>query len=411
MIGRMEIILWVLTTEGSRPHKIKRMKQTIDQIDVAGKRVLMRVDFNVPMLDGKITDDRRIHMALPSIHSVLDRGGALTLMSHLGRPKGNGFEKKYSLVPVAQRLSALLGKEVVCSDDDETSNIVLIENLRFHKGEKLGDEAFAKALADKGDVYCNDAFGTAHRTHASMVAVPEAMEGKPRVAGLLLAKELHYLDHAITHAEKPFVTVLGGAKVSDKMGAIENLLGKVDTILIGGAMAYTFLVAKGIAVGASLVEPDRIGDASRIIESASASTTSLLFPVDHVCAKKIEEGAEAHVFVGEIPEGTMALDIGPETAKRYAEILASSKTVIWNGPMGVFEVAPFDEGTRKVAEAIAEATSQGAVSIVGGGDSAAAISMLGLDAKMTHISTGGGASVQMLEGMVFKSVAMLDDNV
>tara|TARA_X000001036_G_scaffold68434_2_gene59403 strand:+ start:14002 stop:15165 length:1164 start_codon:yes stop_codon:yes gene_type:complete len=387
------------------------MKQTIEHIDVAGKRVLMRVDFNVPMHGGAISDDRRIQMALPSIQSVLDRGGSLTLMSHLGRPTGNGFEQAYSLAPVAKRLGELLSEKVVCSDDDESSKIVLLENVRFHKGEKTGDEAYAKTLATKGDMYCNDAFGAAHRNHASMVAVPEMMKGKPRVAGLLLAKELQYLDHAITHAKKPFVAVLGGAKVSDKMGAIENLLGKVDTILIGGAMAYTFLVAKGVQVGASLVEADRIEDASRIIELSSKSTTSLVFPGDHVCAQKIETGAETRASVGAIPGGWMALDIGTDTAKRYAEILTCAKTIIWNGPMGVFEMEPFDAGTRRVAEAIANATANAAMSIVGGGDSAAAISLFGLDAQMTHISTGGGASLQMLEGKAFKSVAMLDDAV
>jgi phosphoglycerate kinase len=384
------------------------MKQTIEQIDVTGKRVLMRVDFNVPMRGGEITDDRRIQMALPSIESVLDRGGKLTLMSHLGRPSGNGFEEEYSLVPVAKKLAELLGRDVVCSDEDTTSVVVLLENLRFNKGEKSGDVSFAKKIAAKGDIYCNDAFGTAHRNHASMVAVPEAMEGKPRVAGLLLAKELHYLDHAIKNAKKPFVAVLGGAKVSDKMGAIENLLGKVDTILIGGAMAYTFLVAKGQAVGSSLVEQHRIEEASRIIDAASGSLTDLLFPHDHVCAKEIKESAPTQV-AKQIPDGFMGLDIGPETVKKYVSILEEANTIIWNGPMGVFEIAPFDKGTREVAEAIATASERGATSIVGGGDSAAAISAFDLEDKMTHISTGGGASLQMLEGMAFSSLAMLDD--
>ncbi len=387
------------------------MKQTIEQIDVAGKRVLMRVDFNVPMQNGKITDDLRIQMALPSIKSVLDRGGKLTLMTHLGRPSGNGFEEEFSLVPVAKRLGELLGKEVVCSDEDTTSEIVLLENLRFNKGEKMGDETFANKLATDVDIYCNDAFGTAHRSHASMVAVPTLMEGKPRVAGLLLAKELQYLDHTITSAKKPFVAVLGGAKVSDKMGAIENLLGKVDTILIGGAMAYTFLVASGEKVGKSLVERDRIDDAKKMINAATESSTDLLFPQDHVCAQEFSVDTAVKITTEGIPDGWMGLDIGPKTVEKYTDILRNAKTIIWNGPMGVFEMEPFSDGTRAVAEAIARATSIGAVSIVGGGDSAAAISALDLEEKMTHISTGGGASLQMLEGKQFQSVAMLDDAV
>ncbi len=384
------------------------MKQTIEQIDVVGKRVLMRVDFNVPMQDGDITDDRRIQMALPSIKSVLERGGKLTLMSHLGRPSGTGFEEEFSLVPVAKRLSELIDRNVVFSDEDTTSDVVVLENLRFNKGEKSGDETFANMLALKGDIYCNDAFGTAHRNHASMVAVPEAMEGKPRVAGLLLAKELQYLDHAIANAKKPFVAVLGGAKVSDKMGAIQNLLGKVDTILIGGAMAYTFLVAMGKEVGSSLVEHNRIQEASDIIDAASRSSTDLLFPHDHVCAKEIAKSAPIKV-AQRIPDGMMGLDIGPDTIVQYVSILEAANTIIWNGPMGVFEIAPFDKGTRAVAEAIATATEGGATSIVGGGDSAAAILAFGLEDKMTHISTGGGASLQMLEGKAFSSLAILDD--
>ncbi len=387
------------------------MKQTIEQIDVAGKRVLMRVDFNVPIRDGEITDDLRIRMALPSISSVLDRGGKLTLMSHLGRPKGDGFEGEYSLAPIAKRLGELLGREVVCSDDDTTSDIVLVENLRFNSGEKTGDKTFAQSLAAKGDIYCNDAFGTAHRNHASMVAVPEAMVGKPRVVGLLLAKELQYLDHAITNGEKPFVAILGGAKVSDKMGAIENLLSKVDTILIGGAMAYTFLVAAGESVGNSLVEHDRINDASKMIDVAAASSTELLLPQDHVCAQKIIKCTPVQVTAGSIPDGWMGLDIGPETLSNYSKILRHANTIIWNGPMGVFEMEPFDVGTRQIAQSIAIATENGATSIVGGGDSAAAISAFGLEGQMTHISTGGGASLQMLEGKAFESVAMLDDAV
>lgn len=387
------------------------MKQTIEQIDVAGKRVLMRVDFNVPMKNGIITDDRRIQMALPSIKSVLDRGGKLTLMSHLGRPSGVGFEKEYSLVPIAKRLGELINRDVVCSDEDDTSDVVLIENLRFNKGEKSGDESFSLTLAAKGDIYCNDAFGTAHRSHASMVGVPRAMEGKPRVVGLLLAKELRYLDHAIANAESPFVAVLGGVKVSDKMGAINNLLGKVDTILIGGAMAYTFLVALGQEVGNSLIERDRVDDAASMIGAAKESETELVLPVDHVCAKNIVSGTSVEIATQQIQDGWMGLDIGPSTTANYSQILRHAKTIIWNGPMGVFETMPFDVGTKQIAEAIAIASEDGATSIIGGGDSAAAISAFDLEDKMTHISTGGGASLQMLEGNAFESVAMLDDAV
>jgi phosphoglycerate kinase len=387
------------------------MKQTIDKIDVQGKRVLMRVDFNVPMRDGIITDDRRIQMALPSIKSVVDRGGSLTLLSHLGRPLGRGFESEYSLVPVATRLSELLGVPVSCSEDDQTSQIILRENLRFHTTEKSGDSSFAKSLIEGSDIYCNDAFGTAHRNHASMVAVPEAMEGKPRVAGLLLSKELQYLDYAIANAEHPFVAVLGGAKVSDKMSAIANLLGKVDAILIGGAMAYTFLVAQGEKVGSSLVESDRVEDAKQMLLLASESTTDVLLPSDHVCGQNIKEGTSIQIIEPPIPEGWMGLDIGSETVATYSDILRNAKTIVWNGPMGVFEMDPFDMGTKQIALAIAEATEQGAVSIVGGGDTAAAVSLFGVDAQMTHISTGGGASLQMLEGKAFSSVTLLDDDV
>lgn len=385
------------------------MKKTIEDIDVTGKRVLMRVDFNVPIRDGIITDDRRIKMAIPSIKSVLDRGGCVTLISHLGRPSGNGLEEKYSLAPVAIRLHELLGQPVSFSDEDSSSPTILRENVRFHSGEKSGEEAFAKQLAKGADIYCNDAFGSAHRTHASMVAVPEVMAGKPRVAGLLLAKELRYLSDAIEHAEHPFIAILGGAKVSDKIGAIEHLLGKVDTILIGGAMAYTFLVAMGEQVGESLVEQGRVEDAARMLVAAQASTTNLLLPTDHVCVQHLETGAKVEISTGGIQEDWMGVDIGPETIATFQTQILQSKTIVWNGPMGVFETEPFDEGTREIAIAIAMATKDNALSIIGGGDSAAAVSAFDLEGQMTHISTGGGASVQMLEGIAFSSVALLDD--
>ena len=385
------------------------MKRTIEQVDVSGKRILMRVDFNVPLQDGVITDDRRIIMSLESIRSVLDRGGKVTLMSHLGRPKGEGYESQYSLKPVAKRLEELLDIPVHFGDDDPDAEIVLLENVRFDAGEKTGSKTFSEKLAMLGDIYCNDAFGTAHRNHASMVGVPQLMEGKPRVAGLLLASELQYLGDAIEHAEKPFVAVLGGIKVSDKMDAIKHLLGKVDTILIGGAMAYTFLVATGKEVGKSLVERDRIQDAKEMLDAAAASSTELRLPHDHVCAQQIAKGTSVQVTNDPIPEGWMGVDIGPETQSKYTGTLLHAKTIVWNGPMGAFETPPFDEGTRQVAEAIAKATTNGAISIVGGGDSAAAITTFELDSQITHISTGGGASLQMLEGKSFNSVELLDN--
>ena len=386
------------------------MKQSIKEVDVQGKRVLMRVDFNVPIQDGEIVDDRRIQMALPTIQSVLERGGKVTLMSHLGRPSGNGFEEAFTLKPVAERLSELLGTTVAFDVPSEAS-VVLRENLRFDEREKAGDDAFGAMLAEGCDIYCNDAFGTAHRNHASMVAVPRHMEGKPRVAGLLLEKELQYLDETIKHAQVPFIAILGGAKVSDKLGAIDRLIGTVNAIVIGGAMAYTLLAAKGISIGNSLVEEELLDQSREMLRKADAKGTVIQLPQDHVCATMIAVDAETTIVRGNIPNGLMGLDIGPETAISFAEICKQAKTILWNGPMGVFEYEPFSFGTKGVAEAIAEATSQGAVSIVGGGDSAAAISQFGLEMQMTHISTGGGASLQMLEGKEFLSVSLLNDNV
>jgi phosphoglycerate kinase len=387
------------------------MKKTIEQIEVAGKRVLMRVDFNVPMEGKNITDERRIRMVLPSIRSVIDRDGSLTLMSHLGRPAGNGFEQEWSLAPVAARLSELLEQPVACTDDDSTSRIVLLENLRFNKGEIDGDQKFASQLASKGDIYCNDAFGTAHRDHASMVGVPKAMKGKPRVAGILLARELQYLDHVLSNAQQPFVAVLGGSKVSDKMNAIENLIGTVDTILIGGAMSYTFLLARGEEMGNSLIEADRVNDARAMLALAATSSTEVVLPFDHICTQQIVLGSSIQVVASPIPSGWIGVDIGPETIATYTKLLKQGKTIVWNGPLGVFEIETFDLGTRQIAEAIVAATNSGATSIAGGGDTASAITAFGLEGQMTHISTGGGASLQMLEGKAFSSVELLDENV
>ncbi len=398
-------------------------KKNITAVPVSGKRVLIRVDFNVPIEDGKITDDRRIREALPTVKSVLDRGGSAVLMSHLGRPEGKGFEAEYSLKPCAEALAKLLGRPVAfpsndCVDDKAAAavraakpgDLILLDNLRFHKAEKKGDPAFAAKLAAYGDVYCNDAFGTCHRAEASMVAVPRAMAGKPRVVGLLVEKELKYLSEAIASPRKPFVVVLGGAKVSDKMPAIENLLPKADAVIVGGAMAYTFLKALGKRVGKSRVEEDRLGDAKRALDLAAKLKAELHLPTDHVCSTVFAEtGGRVEVCDGDIKDDLMGLDIGPKTQAQFASVLAKAKTIVWNGPMGVFEWPAFAAGTQQVARAIAGATSNGAVSIVGGGDSAAAVEKFGLASKMSHVSTGGGASLEMLEGKKFESVELLDN--
>lgn len=392
-------------------------KKTIADIDPSGKVVLMRVDFNVPQDDsGKITDDRRIRMALPSIESVVNRGGKLVLMSHLGRPKGNGPEPEYSLACTAERLGELLGKPVAFATDTvgedaaakigalKDGEVVVLENVRFNAGEKTGDPAFAGKLAGWADIYCNDAFGTCHRTDASMVAVPEAMAGKPKVVGFLVAKEIEYLTDTISNPERPFVAILGGAKVSDKIKVIDNLLGICDYVLIGGAMAYTFSLAKGGKTGDSLVEKDKVDLAKELIAKGSEK---LVLPVDTHCGDGFSSDCNKQVVAsGEIPDGWEGLDIGPETSRRYADLLKNAKTVVWNGPMGVFEMPPFDEGTKAVAQAIADSD---ATSIIGGGDSAAAVEQLGFADQVTHVSTGGGASLEMLEGNKFAAVELLDD--
>ena len=394
-------------------------KRSIAQVDVAGKTVLMRVDFNVPLDDHQqITDDLRIQAALPSIKSVLDRGGKLILMSHLGRPAGDGSpgDAIYSMRPAAVRLSELLGIPVHFSSDTVGADakqkaqsltpggVLVLENLRFQKGEQKGDRTFAGQLASLADIYCNDAFGTCHRSDASMVAVPEAMVGKPRVVGFLVAKEIQYLSDAISNPARPFVAVLGGAKVSDKIKVIRNLLGICDQVLIGGAMAYTFALALGGQVGGSKVELDKVELAKELI---AAGGNKLVLPSDTHCGNAFRADCEKIVVpAGQVPDGFQGLDIGPETAQRYAQILRGAKTVVWNGPMGVFEMPPFDAGTKTVAEAIA---ASNAVSIIGGGDSAAAIQQLGFADRVSHVSTGGGASLSMLEGEKFAAVELLDD--
>lgn len=409
-------------------------KKSISDIDVRGKRVLMRVDFNVPQdANGCIADDRRIRMALPTINHILTGGGRLVLMSHLGRPTGEGPEAdaRWTLAPIAERLGELLGKSVVFAKDcvgPTAENAVealmdgeccLLENLRFHKAEQIKDkaaskdevkrqekDAFAQGLASLADIYVNDAFGTCHRDNASMLTVPQMMAGKPRVAGFLLEKELQYLGEALNAPKRPFLAIIGGKKVSDKMMVIETLLSKCDRVIIGGAMVYTFMRAKGQETGASLVEEDRVEVAARL---QSLGGEKLVLPTDVITARAIEEGASFEVFQGVIPEGLMGLDIGPETARRFSEMISEAKTIVWNGPMGVFEVKPFDVGTFAVAHALAEATKNGATTVIGGGDSAAAIEMAGLSEQVSHVSTGGGASLEFMEGKSFQAVEILDD--
>lgn len=400
-------------------------KKTIEQVDVAGKRVLIRVDFNVPVEGGKSTDDRRIRMAVPTIKNVIDRGGKAILMSHLGRPEGKGYEESESLKPCAGRLGELLGKPVGFPSNDPTDataaaavsamkngEVILLDNLRFNKGEKKGDAGFAAKLAALGEIYVNDAFGTCHREDASMFAVPMAMAGKPRVVGLLVEKELKYLSAALANPARPYVVVMGGAKVSDKLPMIEQVLKKADQVLVGGAMAYTFLAAMKHKVGSSRVEEEMLGEARKIIDLALKVKCELVLPKDHVCGTVFEEtGGDVETFTTDqgIKPGFMGLDIGPKTQVDFGLRLHRARTIVWNGPMGVFEWPAFAVGTRNVANAIADATRAGATSIVGGGDSAAAAEQFGMADKFSHVSTGGGASLEMLAGKPFKTVEILDN--
>ncbi len=394
-------------------------KLSIRDLDLQGKRVFMRVDFNVPLAPGgqEITSDKRIRAALPTIQYALEKGAALVLASHLGRPKGKP-NPEMSLKPVAQRLSELLGKPVAMAPDcigeevekmlPKPGEVLLLENLRFHAEEEKNDPEFSKklarlgarAFARLGDVYVNDAFGSAHRAHASTEAVAHLL--KPAVAGELMGRELQYLGTALATPRRPFIAVLGGAKVSDKIEVIENLLKFADRLLIGGAMAYTFLKSQGKPTGKSLVEEDKLELAKGLLEKAG---DRILLPCDHVVAEVLEENAPCEV-VEEIPEGKMGLDIGPKTREAYAEVLRGAKTIIWNGPMGVFEKKPFDAGTVAVAKAVAES---GALSVVGGGDSEKAVKSAGVADKISHISTGGGASLEYLSGLVLPGVAALTD--
>ncbi len=409
-------------------------KKTVADINVKGKRVLMRCDFNVPLDENRnITSDARIVKALPTIRHILDHGGSVILMSHLGRPKGQPDEA-FSLAPVAQRLGELLGREVIFAEDCigpdveakakalKPGQVMLLENVRFHKEETIKDKAakeddqlreakddFARQIAALGDVYVDDAFGTAHRDNASMYTVPMMMEGKDRVIGFLIEKELRFLGQAVSDPERPFVAILGGAKVSDKIGVIENLLRKVDTILIGGAMAYTFFKAQGRQVGDSLCEEDFLSQATSLLKQAQDVGCKIVLPADTVVANEFKAGATHKVVEGDIDEGWQGMDIGPRTRDLFAKELAGAKTIVWNGPMGVFEMPPFDEGTKAVAQVVADATGKGAVSVIGGGDSASAIINMGLEDKVSHISTGGGASLEFLEGKTFKCLEILDE--
>lgn len=392
-------------------------KMTINDIDVKGKRVLVRVDFNVPVDDkGNITDDRRIKAAIPTIKTLSDRGAKVILVSHFGRPKG-GPDNKYRMDNMAKRLGELMGTTIVKVNDcigDEPKNaiaklapggIVLLENVRFYKEEEANDEGFAKKLSELADVYVNDAFGTAHRAHASTAGVAKFL--KPAVSGYLMQKEIDIMGKALSNPERPFVAILGGAKVADKLGVIKNLLEKVDTLIIGGGMAYTFLKAQGSEIGKSLLDAEKIDFAKEMIAQAKSKGVQLLLPVDTVVTDDFKNPTLSKtVASNEIPAELQGVDIGPETIKIFSKAIVDAKTVVWNGPMGVFEVAQFAVGTRAVAEALTKCKG---TSIVGGGDSAAAVEQMGFAEKVSHVSTGGGASLEFLEGIELPGIAVLTD--
>ncbi len=414
-------------------------KKTIRDVDLKGKRVVMRVDFNVPIKEGQIKDDTRIRGALPTIQYVLDQGASLVLMSHLGRPSGKGYEADFSLKPVADYLAKMLGRPVAFAPDCAAADaavaalkpgeVLMLENTRFYKEEEgkvkkaegMTDEEYAakkadmkakqaklaEKLASYGDLFCNDAFGTAHRAHASTAVICKYI--KESVAGFLLEKEIAYLGSAVEHPVRPFVAILGGAKVSDKLAVVQNLLTKVDTLIIGGGMAYTFLKAQGHEIGASLCEPDQLDYARDMIAKAEARGVKLLLPVDNVAADKFDAEANTQIVGDDIPAGWMALDIGPKTIELYADAIKGAKTVVWNGPMGCFEMPAFSKGTFGVCAAVAEVKANGGVSIIGGGDSVSAVNKSGLADKMSHISTGGGASLEYLEGKALPGVVALSD--
>jgi phosphoglycerate kinase len=393
-------------------------KLTIEDLELAGRKVLLRVDFNVPLHEGAVADDQRIRAALPTIRHALERGAAVILMSHLGRPKGT-VKPEFSLAPVAARLRQLLGRDVKFTGDCvgpeaeraardlRPGEVLLLENLRFHPGEEHPEREpdFASRLARLGDGYVNDAFGTAHRAHASMVALAGMFERA--AAGFTMAREIEFLGRALAAPERPFVTVLGGAKVGDKIPLVENLLDKVDALVVGGAMAYTFLAARGVSIGASRVERDLLGRAAEILARAGSRGVDFLLPLDHLCGRAPDEATQTLITPGaEIPEGWIGLDLGPRTMAAFTSRILKARTVVWNGPMGLFEKAPFAQGTLAVARACVES---GALSVVGGGDSAAAALQSGLAGRFSHVSTGGGASLELLEGRQLPGLAALSD--
>jgi len=432
-------------------------KKTIEDIQVSGKKVIARCDFNVPMKDGVITDDKRIVGAIPTIKYLLDNGAAVILCSHMGRPhnvlndtlkldkkekkkiealpaeeqaaataaaleKGKGDITKLSLAPIAKRISELLGQEVIMAKDvigpDATAKaaalkageVMLLENVRFHAEEEKNDAEFAKKLGAMADVYVNDAFGTAHRAHATTAGIAMYCPEKPAVCGYLIQKEISVMGGALSNPKRPFVAILGGAKVSDKIGVISNLIEKVDTLIIGGGMAYTFFKAQGLNIGTSICENDKLDLAKSIMDKAAAKGVNFMLPIDNIIATEYSENAENKpVDSTDIPEGWMGLDIGPKTREAYANAIIGAGTIVWNGPMGVSEWANFANGTIDVCKAVAKATEMGGVSIIGGGDSAAAAENLGFADKMTHISTGGGASLEFLEGLELPGIACLND--
>ncbi len=393
------------------------MKKTIREIEVKGKKVIVRCDFNVPQKDGEITDDNRIRAALATVNYLKDHGAKVILMSHLGRPKGEP-KMEYTLKPVAARLSELLGQEVkfqscptvVCDSVKKTAaelkegEVMLLENVRFRKEETENGAEFAKELASLGDIFVQEAFGTAHRAHASTAGIADYL---PAVSGFLIEKEVKFLGEALENPQRPFAAIMGGAKVGDKIPVIENLLKKVDTLIIGGGMAYTFFKAMGLDIGTSILDEENIELAGRLLEKAEEAGVKLLLPSDVVCAKEFSNDAEIKIVErDEIPSDMMGLDIGPKTVEAYGKALKEAKTIVWNGPVGVFEMPNFAKGTKAIAEILAESD---AVTVIGGGDSAAAAEQFGLADKMSHISTGGGASLEFLEGKVLPGIAVIED--
>lgn len=393
------------------------MKKTVKDIDVKGKRVLVRCDFNVPMKDGKITDDIRITSALPTIKYLVENGAKVILMSHMGRPEGEP-NMKYTLKPVADRISELMGKSVTfissptvvddsvrkAADALQAGDMMLLENVRFRKEETKNIADFTKELASLGEIFVNDAFGTAHRAHCSTAGLADFM---PTVSGFLIEKEVEFLGNAVENPKRPFVAIMGGAKVGDKIPVIKNLLKKVDTLIVGGGMVFTFYKAQGLEIGKSILDEENIGLAKELLAEAEKLGVKMLLPVDCVCAKAFENDAERGTFDKEsIPADMMGMDIGPKTVELYKKAIADAKTIVWNGPMGVFEMENFAAGTKAIAEALAASS---ATTVIGGGDSAAAVEQFGLKDKMTHISTGGGASLEFLEGKVLPGIACIED--